>query len=59
VAQLFSLGSKRVGDIAELACAAMVLVIRFGCRFDWFKLRRGFEVLSGWFSSAHAVRLRW
>jgi hypothetical protein len=29
VAQLFSLGSKRAGFISELACAAMVLVVRF------------------------------
>jgi hypothetical protein len=34
-------------------------VIRFGCRFGRFKLRRGFEISSDWFFTAHAVRLVW
>ena len=32
-AQLFSLGSKGAGDSSELACVAVFLIVRFGCRF--------------------------
>jgi len=47
------------GEFSPVGFAAMVLVIRFGCRFGWFKLRRDFEISRVGFSSAHAVRLRW